>query len=83
MKRIFAWFGIILIVLLVLALVIMSAAGVSANAIMAILLCLLILPVMFYAFQMAYGISRRNREEKTDAKNSGAQKKSGQPNKRH
>lgn len=48
MRRILAWTGILLIAAAFLALIIFTAAGAPSNLILALLTCLLVLPVLFY-----------------------------------
>ena len=50
MKRFFAWAGIFAIAALILALIILTFTGGSANTIMALLFCLLVIPVMLYGY---------------------------------
>ena len=52
MKRILAWIGIIAIALGFLALVYFTATGTSANVIMATMFCMIVFPVLIYAFLM-------------------------------
>lgn len=48
MRRILAWAGILLIAAAFLALIIFTIAGAPSGLILALLSCLLILPVLFY-----------------------------------
>ena len=50
MKRIFAWAGVLIIAALVLALIVLTFTGGSANVIMALLFCLIVIPVMLYGY---------------------------------
>ena len=60
MKRIFAWAGIAVIAAAFIALAVLTASGAPANAILALLFCLLIVPVILYAFLLAVKLGRRN-----------------------
>lgn len=48
MRRILAWAGIILIAAAFLALIILTITGAPSSVILALLICLIILPVLFY-----------------------------------
>ena len=63
MKQILAWIGIIAIAIGFAALVYFTATGASANVIMATLFCMLVVPVIIYAFLMVSKIFG----QKTDA----------------
>lgn len=65
MKRILAWAGILAIGAAFIALIVFTATGASANAILALLLCLLILPVLFYGLSLFARLRNdRNKTEK-------------------
>lgn len=52
-KRIFAWAALLLFAALLLLLVAALLLHAGPNVIMAVLFCLIILPVLFYALSMA------------------------------
>lgn len=52
MKRILAWIGILSIVLGFAALIYFVATGAAANVIIATLFCMLVIPIIIYAFIM-------------------------------
>lgn len=66
MKRILAWAGIAVIATAFIALAVFTASGASANAIIALLFCLLTVPVILYAFLLAIKLGRRG-HDKTEA----------------
>lgn len=68
MKRVLAWAGIFVIVALFLLLIILTATGAEANAIMAVLFCLIIFPVILYGCILFYRVTKK--DEKKDGKES-------------
>lgn len=50
MKRIFAWIGILCILLGFAALIYFTVTGASANVIIATLFCMLLIPILIYSF---------------------------------
>ena len=50
MKRFFAWIGVLVIAAVFLTLIILTFTGGSANAIMALLFSLIVIPVMLYGY---------------------------------
>lgn len=65
MKRILALAGILIIAAAFIALIVLTITGASANAILALLLCLLILPVLFYGLSLFARLRKdRNKAEK-------------------
>lgn len=66
MKRIFAWAGILIIFLAFLALIIMTAAGAPANAIMALLFCIIVIPVMLYGYLLILKMRRGKKEQERE-----------------
>lgn len=67
MKRILAWAGILMIAAAFLALILFTAAGASANVILALLICLLVLPVLFYGLSVFAKLQKGGRETENNA----------------
>lgn len=63
LKRIFAWAGILAIAAVFLLLIYLTVTGAAPNVIMAVLFCLFVIPVMIYAFQLAFKFISRNKDE--------------------
>ena len=64
MKRIMAWIGILAIAAAFFALIFAAAIGASPNVIMALVFCMMVIPVVIYAFLMVLRIrEQKNREE--------------------
>ena len=68
MKRIFAWAGIFVIAAAFLALVFFTLTGAPANRILAVLVCLLILPVLFYGLSIFAKLRKDRRDGDEDRK---------------
>ena len=66
MKRIMAWVGILTIAAAFFALVFAAAVGASPNVIMALIFCMMIIPVMIYAFLMVLRIREQKHGETTE-----------------
>lgn len=69
MKQKLAWAGIIAIIAAFLALVYFTATGASANVIMAMLFCMIIVPVFIYALLMVMKLTKPNDETSEQEKN--------------
>lgn len=63
MKRILAWAGILIIAAAFLTLIFFTVTGKSPNAIMAVLFCLIILPVLIYGLLMFAKMKKDSRDE--------------------
>ena len=50
MKRFFAWVGILIIAAVFLSLIVLTFTGGSENVIMALLFCVIVIPVMLYGY---------------------------------
>lgn len=68
MRRILAWVGILLIAAAFLALVIFTAVGAPSRLILALLVCLLVLPVLFYGLLLFAGLKKDSCETEGKAK---------------
>ena len=66
MKRIFAWAGILVIAAAFLTLILFTVTGASANQILAVLICLLILPVLFYGLSIFAKLRKGSHDEKNE-----------------
>ena len=66
MKRIFAWIGIFAILIGFAALVYFTATGAPANVIFATLFCMLLVPILFYGFQICMNLFN-NRNHSSDS----------------
>lgn len=66
MKRILAWTGILAIIAALIALVCFTAAGASANVIMAVIFCMIVIPVMIYAFILILKLKNRDHDHTPD-----------------
>lgn len=62
-KRILAWAGILVIAAAFIALIIATIAGAAENVIMALLFCVIVIPTIFYAYQMIIKVTRRKNGE--------------------
>lgn len=63
MKRTLAWIGILAIVIAFIGLVYFTATGASANVIMAMIFCMIVIPVMIYAFLLILKIKDRKDDD--------------------
>ena len=52
MKRFFAWVGILIIAAVFLSLIVLTFTGGSENVIMALLFCVIVIPVMLYGYAL-------------------------------
>ena len=68
MKRIFAWAGILIIAAIFLALIVLSFTGGPENVILALLFCVIVIPVMLYGYALILKYVR-NRNKKDDQQN--------------
>lgn len=67
MKRMFAWCAIFMILAAFIALIYFTATGASANLIMASVFCMIVFPVMAYAFiWYADYLKKKKETEKED-----------------
>ena len=63
-KRILAWAGLLLFAALLISLVVLTFTGGSENTILAILFCLVVLPVMLYGYQMTLRFLKKRNQDK-------------------
>ena len=63
MRRFFAWAGLFFVFAAFMALLVMTFTGAPANAILALLLCLIITPVLIYALLCGTKMFSRKKEE--------------------
>lgn len=63
MKRTLAWAGILAIVIAFIALVYFTATGASANVIMAMIFCMIVIPVIIYAFLLVLKLKDRRNDD--------------------
>ena len=68
MKRFFAWVGILIIAAVFLSLIVLTFTGGSENVIMALLFCVIVIPVMLYGYALILKYLR-NRNKKDDQQN--------------
>ena len=68
MKRFFAWVGILIIAAVFLSLIVLTFTGGSENVIMALLFCIIVIPVMLYGYALILKYVR-NRNKKDDQQN--------------
>ena len=52
MKRFFAWAGILIIAAVFLALIVLTFTGGPENVILALLFCVIVIPVMLYGYAL-------------------------------
>lgn len=70
MKRVFAWAGILMIAAAFIALILSVITGASSGTILACMVCLLVLPTLFYGLS----IFARLREDRSGEGSSGKDK---------
>ena len=63
-KRILAWAGLLLFAALLISLVVLTFTGGAENTILAILFCLVVLPVMLYGYQMILRFLKKRNQDK-------------------
>jgi len=68
MKRILAWAGILCFAAALIALIVLTMTGASANTILAVLFCLIVLPVLFYGLSIYAKLQKDSRESKKEEK---------------
>ena len=66
MKRIFAWIGILAIIMCFLALVYFTVTGAPANVIVATLFCMLLVPILFHGFQICMNLVNNQNNSKKE-----------------
>lgn len=68
MKRVSAILGLVAIFAAVTALIVLTITGASSGTILALLVCLIILPVLFYGLMLFAGRNGREDEDHTQPK---------------
>ena len=68
MKRFFAWAGILIIAAVFLALIVLTFTGGPENVILALLFCVIVIPVMLYGYALILKYVR-NRNKKDNQQN--------------
>ena len=67
-NRIYAWAGILIIAAVFLSLIVLTFTGGSENVIMALLFCVIVIPVMLYGYALILKYLR-GRNKKDDQQN--------------
>jgi len=68
MKRVLAWAGLLAFAAAVLALIVLTVTGASANKILVVLFCLLVLPVLFYGLSIYAKMQKDSQETEKEEK---------------
>ena len=68
MKRFFAWVGILIVAAEFLSLIVLTFTGGPENVTMALLFCVIVIPVMLYGYALILKYVR-NRNKKDDQQN--------------
>lgn len=66
MKRKLAWFGILAIVAVFIALIYFTFTGAPANVIMAMLFCLILIPIIIYACLFIMKLNDKNNSDSSE-----------------
>lgn len=64
MRRFFAWTAILMIFAAFFALIFFTATGASANVILATIFCMILFPVLIYAFLMYADYLKKKKDTK-------------------